>query len=117
MYKVCHPEGRRTCSTYKSSAHGTPFLSFLPHSPSSCHRFVRSSLKPWGTMPTDQGKPGEFGDEEKLEDQAVVEQCVDAASITLSVDARAEKALVRRLDLRILPIACLMYLVACESCR
>ncbi|KZV76510.1 MFS general substrate transporter [Peniophora sp. CONT] len=56
-------------------------------------------------------RPSEFQDEEKLEDQTVAEQYEDAASDT-SVDAKAEKALVRRLDLRILPIACLMYLRA-----
>ena len=64
----------------------------------------------------DPEKTDEERDEEKLADRANAEQYEDADSAA-SVYTRAEKALVRRLDWRILPIACLMYLVACESCH
>ncbi|KZV76511.1 MFS general substrate transporter [Peniophora sp. CONT] len=59
---------------------------------------------------TDSEKLEEFRDE-KSENRAVTEQYEDATSIA-SVDARAEKALVRKIDRRILPILCLMYLAA-----
>ncbi|VDC05700.1 unnamed protein product [Peniophora sp. CBMAI 1063] len=51
---------------------------------------------------------------ERLDDLAVVEQyenTEDAVS-DVSLDVKAEKALVRKLDMRILPILCLMYLAA-----
>ena len=58
-------------------------------------------------------KPVRIGDDEKLDDQAVIGLYEDVTSDVL-IDARAERALVRKLDLRILPILCLMYLAACE---
>ena len=64
----------------------------------------------------DPEKTDEVRDEEKLADRADAEQYEDAGSV-VNVYTTAEKALVRRLDLRILPIACLMYLVACELCH
>ena len=58
-------------------------------------------------------KPVRIGDDEKHDDQAVIGLYEDVTSDVL-IDARAERALVRKLDLRILPILCLMYLAACE---
>ena len=58
-------------------------------------------------------KPVRIGDDKKLDDQAVIGLYEDVTSDVL-IDARAEGALVRKLDLRILPILCLMYLAACE---
>ena len=46
-----------------------------------------------------------------------VEDTQDAQSIVVDVeDTPEEQALIRKLDRRILPIACLMYLFACQ-CR
>ena len=44
---------------------------------------------------------------------------VDARSVTRSVDEAPpeERRLVRKLDSRIMPLACILYLFACESWR
>ncbi|WP_228390812.1 hypothetical protein, partial [Chryseobacterium contaminans] len=63
-----------------------------------------------------------FIDSEKLEgihdvaklDNQVVDERFETIVSDVSVDAKAEKSLVRKLDIRILPILCIMYLAACE---
>jgi hypothetical protein len=47
---------------------------------------------------------------------ASVEETVHPDGTATSIDPVREQALVRKLDRRILPIACLMYMFACECC-
>lgn len=64
--------------------------------------------------PSEPGELGVFKSDVKLDDQAIIEQ-YEGTSSEVAIDATAERALVRKLDLRILPILCLVYLTACKS--
>ena len=59
-------------------------------------------------------QPSDPSFDEKNEKQLVLQQNASNGEDKPEVDDAAERALVRKLDMRILPIACLMYLFACE---
>lgn len=56
-------------------------------------------------------------DQNEKQDDVLREDAPSRSASIVSVDEHAERRLVRKIDTRILPILCLLYLFACKTRR